>query len=93
MKFEFLMKAAITTSALVATILVTGYTDTHYVLKATVDRVEGNEVVAKDARENYWSFIGDGFEQGQDLLLTMYTKETDNVIEDDEVVNVKCVKH
>ena len=65
-----------------------GYIDNHYTRKAEIIKVENERVIVKDESNNIWSFYGTDYQEGETVILKMFTCFTDS-IEDDEVIDVK----
>jgi hypothetical protein len=83
--------------ALVATMFfvipsIAGTLETQYKLDATVIKVVGDEITVVDSNDSVWSFIGDEFNKGDKVKLTMFNNYTDNIIYDDEIIDAKVVK-
>lgn len=75
--------------AIIAMAGVCGYIETHYDKEATVVEINGDEITAVDKFDHEWVFVGDGFEEGDNITLKMYNGHTDNIMSDDEIVGVE----
>ena len=59
-----------------------------YDREATVTHVWGDEVVCVDSQGQEWTFIGEGYTTGQQVILKMNDMETTSIY-DDIILNVK----
>ena len=66
-----------------------GYHATHYNRSATISEVNEGVVHAVDKSGHEWGFEGTRYKVGQEVVLRMHTKGTDNIIRDDEVIDAK----
>ena len=66
-----------------------GYAETHYTRNAVVLESNGSQVFAVDLTGNVWGFENEGFKDGEEVILSMHTNGTDNILEDDIVINAK----
>lgn len=70
-------------------IFVVGYSTTHYSRNAVVLNTTERQTLAIDTSGNLWNFTGDNFKDGQEVVLTIHTNGTNNIIIDDKVINAK----
>ena len=84
------LKAIAIVTVFAALVAMVGYVECHYTQDATITALEEDgEVVLVDTRGEEWSFFGEGYEVGQKVKVTFYTKHTDRYIYDDVVYIVR----
>lgn len=68
---------------------IVGVIETRYTMISTVVEVEENIIVVEDTTGNVWSFEGDNFRTGDEVVVTFFTNHTDNTRQDDEIKKVE----
>lgn len=81
--------------ALTIATAIVGYTETHYTREAVVVDIDTttDEVIVVDFNGHKWSFVGNGYNINDTLVLTMNTNHTDNVITDDTIEDAKIINN
>ena len=72
---------------LLALFRIGNYYETHYNREVVVVDVNGVEITVEDTYNHQWVFLGEGYEEGQEIEVKMFTNNTYNV-NDDEILNV-----
>ncbi len=70
---------------------IAGNIETHYNREGVVIAIQGDEILVEDTTENVWSFVGDGFIEGDRVKMRMFTNCTDSNIYDDEIEKVEII--
>ena len=65
------------------------YVESFYTRKGTVKYTIDDLVVVEDECGYEWEFYGDGYIQGDEVLMLMDNNHTDLIIEDDVITHVK----
>lgn len=71
---------------------IVGWYETHYEREGVVVAIEGTNVVICDATDNEWVFEGEGFIEGDLVIMRMFDNGTHSNIYDDKIDNVKIIK-
>lgn len=70
---------------------IVGHMETHYTVAGTVVAVSEEEVYVVTADGNEWVFSGEGYEEGDVVVMEMWTNGTDLNKYDDEIHAVKKI--
>ena len=74
----------------IITLMITTYIDTHYKRDAIVDSVVDGVVTLVDSSNNTWIVEdAENIFEGQEVILKMHTHNTNNIITDDTILNIK----
>ena len=68
---------------------IVGTIETQYSMISTVVAVEKDIIVVEDTTGNVWSFEGDDFRTGDEVVVTFFTNHTDSTRQDDEIKKVE----
>lgn len=68
---------------------IVGVVETRYTMTSTVVAVEEDIIVVEDTTGNVWSFEGDDFRTGDEVVVTFFTNHTDGTRQDDEIKKVE----
>ena len=74
---------------MVACLAVAGRVESHDKRDAIIVSCETETIIAKDTTGNVWAFEGEGYEEGDEVTLIIFNNNTDSIIEDDIVEDVK----
>ena len=89
------MKKALIVGAVVIALLVigrVGYWETHYNRDGVVTDVTGDAVTITDTGGYEWCMVGEPLAVGDEVVMRMDTRGTEDTIMDDAIVSVK-VRH
>ena len=62
--------------------------EAHYTRDVTVVSVQSSQITVEDNQGYLWSFVGEGYEKGQELTVVMYDNHTSKIA-DDKIIKVK----
>lgn len=83
--------SVIALAMVVALFGIVGHMETHYTVEGTVVAVSEEEVYVVTADGNEWAFSGEGYEEGDVVVMEMWTNGTDLNKYDDEIHAVKKI--
>lgn len=87
-KLKEVVKSILIVFLLLVLFIMACYHETHYTRNGCVVGVSDGVVTVKDNSSNLWEFNGNGYEVGQNVSLYMYTNHTNDIIEDDVILEV-----
>lgn len=91
-KVKEVMACGLVLGLLIVSMLIGGYSDTHYSVQADVYRKEGNSVYLIDGAGYIWELTDrDDLMIGQSVKLKFYNNTTDYTRTDDEIVGVRVL--
>lgn len=89
---KIIVQTVIATTVMSILLYCLSWGNTHYVVKATITRVNSSIITATDERGYVWDFEGSGLHRNDKVKLIMNSQHTDLYIFDDTVDDVRLIR-
>lgn len=80
---------AVGVTIFIAVLALLGVVESRYTREAVVIEIKEDRVVIEDTCGYVWSFIGTGYQEGEEVTLVMDNNLTISDIRDDKIIKVK----
>ena len=87
-----IIECAIVVTLLIILPGIVGWYETRYEREGVVITIEGTNVIICDTTDNEWVFEGEGFIEGDLVIMRMFDNGTHSNIYDDKIDNIKIIK-